>query len=242
MNKEQFINEITKLNINYTNEMLEKLEKYYEILYTENKKYNLTAITDKKEVFLKHFFDSLTITKIVDLDNQSLIDVGTGAGFPVIVLKIFFPKLDVTLLDSTTKKCIFLTKIVEELQLEKVKIINKRAEVYSKENREKYDIVTSRAVAPLKHLLEYSIPMLKVNGTFIALKSNITDEMKNIDKYYQRLSLKNETILQFQLPYENSLRTIYKVEKYNITEKKYQRQYYHPWCDWNSPYDMFALS
>lgn len=226
MNKEQFINEITKLNINYTNEMLEKLEKYYEILYTENKKYNLTAITDKKEVFLKHFFDSLTITKIVDLDNQSLIDVGTGAGFPGIVLKIFFPKLDVTLLDSTTKKCIFLTKIVEELQLEKVKIINKRAEVYSKENREKYDIVTSRAVAPLKHLLEYSIPMLKVNGTFIALKSNITDEMKNIDKYYQRLSLKNETILQFQLPYENSLRTIYKVEKYNITEKKYPRQYY----------------
>ena len=225
MNKEQFINEITKLNINYTNEMIEKLEKYYEILYTENKKYNLTAITDKKEVFLKHFFDSLTITKIVDLDNQSLIDVGTGAGFPGIVLKIFFPKLDVTLLDSTTKKCIFLTKIVEELQLEKVKIINKRAEVYSKENREKYDIVTSRAVAPLKHLLEYSIPMLKVNGTFIALKSNITDEMKNIDKYYQRLSLKNETILQFQLPYENSLRTIYKVEKYNITEKKYPRQY-----------------
>ena len=226
MNKEQFINEITKLNINYTNEMLEKLEKYYEILYTENKKYNLTAITDKKEVFLKHFFDSLTITKIVDLDNQSLIDVGTGAGFPGIVLKIFFPKLDVTLLDSTTKKCIFLTKIVEELQLEKVKIINKRAEVYSKENREKYDIVTSRAVAPLKHLLEYSIPMLKVNGTFIALKSNITDEMKNIDKYYQRLSLKNETILQFQLPYENSLRTIYKVEKYNIKEKKYPKQYY----------------
>ena len=225
MNKEQFINEITKLNINYTNEMLEKLEKYYEILYTENKKYNLTAITDKKEVFLKHFFDSLTITKIVDLDNQSLIDVGTGAGFPGIVLKIFFPKLDVTLLDSTTKKCIFLTKIVEELQLEKVKIINKRAEVYSKENREKYDIVTSRAVAPLKHLLEYSIPMLKVNGTFIALKSNITDEMKNIDKYYKKLSLKNETIIQFQLPYENSLRTIYKVEKYNVTTKKYPRQY-----------------
>lgn len=157
MNKEQFINEITKLNIKYTNKMLEKLEKYYQILYTENKKYNLTAITDKKEVYLKHFFDSLTITKIINLDNQSLIDVGTGAGFPGIVLKIFFPKLDVTLLDSTTKKCIFLKKIVEELQLEKVKIINKRAEVYSKENREKYDIVTSRAVAPLKHLLEYSI-------------------------------------------------------------------------------------
>ncbi len=225
MNKEQFINEIKKLNIKYTEEMLQKLEKYYEILYTENKKYNLTAITDKKEVFLKHFFDSLTITKIVDLDNQSLIDVGTGAGFPGIVLKIFFPKLDVTLLDSTTKKCIFLTKIVEELQLEKVKIINKRAEVYSKENREKYDIVTSRAVAPLKHLLEYSIPMLKVNGTFIALKSNITDEMKNIDKYYKKLSLKNETIIQFQLPSENSLRTIYKVEKYNVTAKKYPRQY-----------------
>ena len=225
MNKEQFINEIKKLNIKYTEEMLQKLEKYYEILYTENKKYNLTAITDKKEVFLKHFFDSLTITKIVDLDNQSLIDVGTGAGFPGIVLKIFFPKLDVTLLDSTTKKCIFLTKIVEELQLEKVKIINKRPEVYSKENREKYDIVTSRAVAPLKHLLEYSIPMLKVNGTFIALKSNITDEMKNIDKYYKKLSLKNETIIQFQLPSENSLRTIYKVEKYNVTAKKYPRQY-----------------
>ena len=108
MNKEVFIKELEKLNIRINNQQLEQLEKYYEILVTENKKYNLTAITNKEDVYLKHFYDSLTITKIIKLDSQSLCDIGTGAGFPGIVLKIMFPNLKVTLIESNGKKCNFL--------------------------------------------------------------------------------------------------------------------------------------
>ena len=111
------------------------------------------------------------------------------------------------------------------LELKNINVINARAEEYAKENREKYDIVTSRAVAPLKHLLEYSIPTLKINGSFISLKSNIDDELKNINNYYQKLHLKNESIIKFELPYELSLRTLYKVTKQKTTPLMYPRQY-----------------
>ena len=151
MNKELFIEELNKLNINPTIKQLEQLEKYYEILVTENQKYNLTAITDKESVYLKHFYDSLTITKIIELSNQSLCDIGTGAGFPGMVLKIFFPNLKVTLVDATLKKCNFLNYVIDELQLINIEVLNKRAEEFSSVVREQYDIVTSRAVAPLKH-------------------------------------------------------------------------------------------
>ena len=170
MNKEQFINELKKLNINITVDMMSKLEEYYHILVEENSKYNLTAITEESQVYLKHFYDSLTIVKIVELKDQYLLDIGTGAGFPGLVLKIVFPNLRIDLLDATNKKCIFLQNVINKLELKNINVINARAEEFSKQNREKYDIVTSRAVAPLKHLLEYSIPTLKVNGSFISLK------------------------------------------------------------------------
>ena len=128
---------------------------------------NLVLIYD---VYLKHFFDSLTLSKIINLNNQTLCDIGTGAGFPGMVLKIVFPNLEVTLVDSTEKKCKFLKLVIEKLNLTNIEVINARAEEYSKTTREKYDIVTSRAVAPLKHLLEYSIPLVKVNGNYIAMK------------------------------------------------------------------------
>jgi 16S rRNA (guanine527-N7)-methyltransferase len=112
MNKEQFIIEVSKLNIKLTDTMLEQLDKYYEILVSENSKYNLTAITDKAAVYLKHFYDSLTLSKIIELDNQSLCDIGTGAGFPGMVLKIVFPNLKVTLVDATLKKCKFLEMVI----------------------------------------------------------------------------------------------------------------------------------
>ena len=171
MNKELFINELKKINISLTDTMLEQLDTYYELLVTENKKYNLTSITDKGQVYLKHFYDSLTLSESIELDNQSLCDIGTGAGFPGMVLKIAFPNLNVTLVDATEKKCKFLKMVIDKLNLKGIEVINARAEEYSKEKREIYDIVTSRAVAPLKHLLEYSIPLVKVNGIYIAMIS-----------------------------------------------------------------------
>ena len=225
MNKEQFINELKKININISVDTLEKLNKYYNILVDENKKYNLTTITEEEDVYLKHFYDSLTIIKIIDLNNQYLLDIGSGAGFPGLVLKIVFPNLKIDLLDSTTKRCLFLEKVINELNLKDINVINARAEEYAKENREKYDIVTSRAVAPLKHLLEYSIPVLKINGSFISLKSNINEEIKNINNYYNKLYLNQETIINFELPFEFSLRTLYKVTKYKKTPQIYPRIY-----------------
>ena len=225
MNKEQFINELKKININITDDMLSKLDTYYQILVEENKKYNLTAITEESQVYLKHFYDSISIVRIIDLKDQYLLDIGTGAGFPGLVLKIIFPNLKIDLLDSTNKKCLFLQKVIDKLELKNIKVINARAEEYAKVNREKYDIVTSRAVAPLKHLLEYSIPTLKVNGNFISLKANLEEELTNINNYYQKLHLSNEEIIKYELPYEHSLRTLYKVTKNKSTPMIYPRIY-----------------
>lgn len=225
MNKENFINELKKININITEKQLNDLETYYNILIEENNKYNLTAITKKEDVYLKHFYDSLTIYKSIKLEKQYICDVGTGAGFPGLVLKIVFPNIKIDLIDATLKKCNFLKLVTEKLALKEVNIINDRIENYSKTNREEYDIVTSRAVAPLKHLLEYSIPLLKTNGLFIALKSELQEELKNIDNYYKKLYLTNESIINFKLPIENSNRTIYKIEKYKKTELIYPRKY-----------------
>ena len=225
MTKEEFIQELKKININISCDILIKLDKYYHLLITENEKYNLTNITEETSVYLKHFYDSLTITKAINLDNQKILDVGSGAGFPGLVLKIVFPNIKIDLLDSTAKRCNFLKQVIEELSLNDINVINARAEDYAKENREKYDIVTSRAVAPLKHLLEYSIPMLKINGYFIALKSNLTDELININNYYKKLHLEEPITYEFTLPKENSLRTIYKVKKTAKTDIIYPRQY-----------------
>lgn len=225
MNKEEFINELKKINIYISVDTLNKLDVYYHLLVEENSKYNLTAITEESQVYLKHFYDSISIVKIINLNNQYLLDIGTGAGFPGLVLKIIFPNLKIDLLDSTNKKCQFLKMVIDKLELKNINVINARAEEYAKDNREKYDIVTSRAVAPLKHLLEYSIPTLKINGNFISLKSNINEELQNINNYYQKLFLKDEKIIEYELPYEHSYRTLYKVTKTKETPLKYPRQY-----------------
>lgn len=225
MNKEKFIEELLKLNIEINDVQLEKLEKYCEILERENKSYNLTAITEKESVFLKHFYDSLTIVKIIDLNNESLCDLGTGAGFPGMVLKIIFPNLKVTLIHATLKKCNFLEKVIKELKLENIKVINARVEEYAKMEREKYDIVTARAVAPLKHLLEYGIPLLKVNGIFVAMKGNINEELNGIQNYENKLKIKQNKRIDFQLPIENSNRTLISFIKLEVTDNKYPRKY-----------------
>ena len=225
MNKEVFIEELKKLDIDINEEQLKKLDIYYQLLAEENKKYNLTAITEESSVYLKHFYDSLTIIKSILLTDEYICDIGTGAGFPGMVLKIVFPNIKIDLLDATAKKCAFLNMVISKLNLKDINVINARCEDYAKEVREKYDIVTSRAVAPLKHLLEYSIPLLKVGGSFVSLKSNIDEEMININNYYQKLSLANESIIKFKLPIENSDRTIYKIEKKSKTPNIYPRTY-----------------
>lgn len=225
MSREEFVNELKSFNIFPSEKQLDNLEKYYEILKEENKKYNLTRITNKDDVYLKHFFDSLTITKIVNLDKQSLCDLGSGAGFPGLVLAIIFPNLQITLIESNGKKCYFLNLIKEKLSLNNVKVINVRAEEYAREEREKFDIVTARAVAPLKHLLEYGIPLTKVGGSFIAMKSNVDEEMKNIENYYLKLNITLSDKIKFNLPIENSKRTLLKYIKNSKTDMKYPRKY-----------------
>ena len=225
MNKEEFIYEVSKLGINITDKQMKDLDIYYNLLVSENEKYNLTNITNEKAVYLKHFYDSLTIIKSIKLTNQYICDIGTGAGFPGMVLKIVFPNIKIDLLDATLKKCNFLNMVIARLKLKDINVINERAEEYSRQAREKYDIVTSRAVAPLKHLLEYSIPLLKINGSFIALKSHLDEELTNIDNYYKKLALINEDIIKFKLPFELSDRTIYKIEKSKKTSMLYPRSY-----------------
>lgn len=225
MNKETFIKELKKLNIELKKTTLAMLNEYYSILKEENQKYNLTRIIEEDDVYLKHFYDSLTITKIIDINNQSICDLGSGAGFPGLVLGICFPSAKLTLIESNGKKCNFLNIVKKKLNLNNVTIINTRIEEYAKENRELYDIVTARAVAPLKHLLEYGIPLVKINGVFIAMKANVENEEQNIDNYYNKLNIKEEQRIVFNLPHENSIRTLIKYQKEKETDKRYPRRY-----------------
>lgn len=225
MNREEFTKELKKINVELEDEIISNLEKYYNILKEENKKYNLTRIIEKEDVYLKHFYDSLTITKIVNIDNQSICDLGSGAGFPGLVLAICFPESKLTLIESNGKKCKFLNIVKEKLSLSNVIIINERVEEYAKNNRELYNIVTARAVAPIKHLLEYGIPLVKVDGNFIAMKSNVEEETKNIENYYTKLNIYLEAKQEFFLPKENSLRTLLKYKKKDKTNIKYPRRY-----------------
>jgi 16S rRNA (guanine527-N7)-methyltransferase len=167
----------------------------------------------------------LTITKIIDITNESIRDLGSGAGFPGLVLAICFPNTNLTLIESNGKKCNFLNIVKERLSLKNVNVINTRVEEYAKENRELFDVVTARAVAPIKHLLEYGVPLVKIEGYFIAMKSNVEEETKNIDNYYNKLYINLEEKKEFNLPKENSLRTLLKYQKKDITNIKYPRRY-----------------
>ena len=224
MNIDEFKLEVSKLGINVTSLELDKLEKYYDLLVEWNEKINLTAITLKKDVYLKHFYDSLTINKIIDLSEiDTLCDLGTGAGFPGIVLKIFFPQLKLTLVDALNKRIKFLEIVVNELSLDNVALVHARAEEYGKENRECFDVVTARALSSFPILLEYGIPLLKINGHLIAMRGlNDSDEGINA---LNVLNSKINKIIEFKLPYENSQRTIIDVVKLDKTSMKYPRKF-----------------
>lgn len=213
MNQNKFVEEINKLNININEEQLIQLNKYYELLVEYNKVMNLTGITEKEEVYLKHFYDSLTICKIVDLEKYYLLcDIGTGAGFPGIVIKIMFPNLKITLVDALNKRINFLNTVIKKLKLSNIETIHCRAEEYALKNRNRFDIVTCRAVASTNILLEYSIPLVKENGYFIPLKGKMENE-KNYDNALSKLNTILEDKIEFDLPIENSKRTILKFKK-----------------------------
>ena len=180
MNTEKFIKEVEKLNIKVTDQQLKDLETYKNLLIEYNQKFNLTAIKTEEEIYLKHFYDSLTLIKGINLEGKKkLLDIGTGAGFPGLVLKIFYPELETTLLDSNHKKILFLETVKKELNLKNITCLNSRAENLPKEYREYFDIVTSRAVAELRILCELSIPYLKVGGKFIAMKGTLKEEIND---------------------------------------------------------------
>lgn len=214
MNKEEFLKELQKLNITYDNKMLNQLEVYKEFLKEYNTHTNLTAIKEDNEIYLKHFYDSLTVVKVINLNEvNNLIDVGTGAGFPGMVLKIFFPDLNVTLLDSNNKKTKFLSELSEKLDVT-VDIVNDRIENYSKSNLNRYDVVISRAVANLRVLSELSLPLLRKDGLFISMKGNASEEIKEA---IHTLEIMNSKIIKkevFELYNNAGTRTILAIQKF----------------------------
>ena len=224
MNIDEFKIEVKKLGIEVTDEEISKLEKYADLLKEWNEKINLTAITEKDQVFLKHFYDSLTLVKIINLDKvDNLCDLGTGAGFPGIVLKIFFPQLKLTLVDALNKRINFLDVVVKELSLENVTLVHARAEEYGKDHRECFDVITARALSSFPILLEYSASLLKVHGHLIAMRG-LDDSSDGIDAL-KVLNLKINNVLEFKLPFEESNRTLVDVIKVDKTPQKYPRRY-----------------
>ena len=205
MNKEEFTKEVTKLGITLTEEQYEKLERFYNLLIEWNQRINLTRITEKEEVYLKHFYDSLTISKEVDLTKvKTLCDIGTGAGFPGVVLKIVYPNLKITLVDSLLKRVNYLNSIIKELDLKNIIAIHSRGEDF----QEKFDVVTARAVANIEKLLGFTMHLVSKEGIFIAMKANIDNELteevqKKINRKYNILRVN-----KFTLPKENSLRSL----------------------------------
>lgn len=224
MNKEDFISEVKKLGIDITELQLIMLDKYYNMLIQWNEKINLTAITQKEEVYLKHFYDSLTLSKEYNLDqNISICDVGTGAGFPGIVLKILFPKLKLTLVDSLQKRLNFLKEVITILDLKDVELVHSRMEDYSRKNAEKFDLITSRAVASTKILVEISFKSLKVSGNLILMKSSFEEELYNANNIINKIGGKLINVNKFQLPVENSNRALINIKKIKKTPDKYPR-------------------
>lgn len=225
MHKEEFITALKEININITKEIIEKLDTYYNMIIEYNSHTNLTRITKKEDVYLKHFYDSLTLIKCISLNNQLLLDVGTGAGFPGIVLKIVFPNLRITLVDSLNKRIVFLNSVIKKLKLTNIEAIHARAEDFANKNKEKYDIVTSRAVANLNTLSELCIPMVKVGGYFIPMKADAKEEIKSSENAIETLGGVIKQTIIFNLPFDAGTRTLIKVEKLSKTDSKYPRKF-----------------
>ena len=226
MNELEFYKELEKININLNDIQKEQLNIYYEYLVEYNSHTNVTSITNKEDVYLKHFYDSITLSKSTNFNEiNTMLDIGCGAGFPGLVLKIVFPHLNLTLLDSNNKKTTFCNNLTDKLKLENVNIINNRAEEYIKEKREYYDLVTARAVKDLSILNELAIPYVKVNGLFIAMKSDVEEELNNSKKGIEILGDKLLDTKTINLPNNTGIRNFVIIKKINQTNQKYPRSY-----------------
>ena len=225
MKFDELLKELNELEINCSNEQLNLLETLMKVTLETNEKFNLTAITNSDDFVEKMIYDSALALHDLELTNKSIIDVGTGAGFPGMVLKILEPKANVVLLDSTAKKINHLLGFAKEQNIN-VEGVAARAEDYARNNREKFDYATARAVSQLNILLELIIPMLKVGGTFIALKGQgYEDEINNSKEALRRLNCRIGQIFEFELPESHEKRAIIHIVKEKETNKKYPRQY-----------------
>jgi 16S rRNA (guanine527-N7)-methyltransferase len=234
-NREVLISGLKELEIDATEEMIEKLIASNDIMLKWNEKVNLTAITEEKEVFIKHFLDSATCLSTGYIrDGMSVIDVGTGAGFPGVPLKIYNSTLKITLLDSLNKRISYLNEVVKKLNLNKINTVHARAEEAgsSKDHRECYDIVLSRAVASMSVLCEYCLPFAKVGGFFLCQKgADIKNEMEEAGKSIKTLGGVVKEVKEYQLPFSDIKHSIIVIKKISATPTKYPRKPGKPAAD-----------
>lgn len=224
MNREEFINEVGKLGITIDDFKMQKLDQFYHLLEEWNQKINLTSIVKEEEVYLKHFYDSLTLSKNIDLTQKiKICDVGSGAGFPGIVLKIFYPNLDITLIDSLNKRVIYLNEVINKLELNDIRAIHTRMEDYSRLHDEEFDVITARAVASLPILCEICVRALKIDGQLIFMKANCEEELNTLLRIKNKLKIEVTKVNKFLLPIENSNRTIISINKMAKTDEIYPR-------------------
>jgi len=225
MTKEMLFSLLKENEINCSEEQLDLLMTFMESTLSTNEKFNLTAITDRDVFLEKMIFDSAMALKELDIADKSIIDIGTGAGYPGMVIRILEPKADVYLLDSTKKKIDYLKEFAKDHSL-KINGIDSRSEDYAKNNREKFDYAIARAVAPLNILLEIIIPLLKIGGTFIAMKGlGYENEINESKKAFDKLNIRIDHIFEFELPESKEKRAIIYLKKEKPTNKKYPREY-----------------
>lgn len=225
MNELEFIKQLETKGITLTPQQVNQFKQYFKILVEWNEKMNLTAITDEEGVYLKHFYDSLTIAFDFDFTDQNIVDVGAGAGFPSVPLKIVYPELKITIVDSLTKRITFLNHLFKELNLSNCQAISARAEDYAKDHRQKCDIVMARAVARLNILDELCLPLVKVGGYFLALKGlKATEELEEAGKGIVLLGGQVEKSIDFTLTNDNHRSNII-IKKERDTPAKYPRMF-----------------
>ena len=227
-NLEKFKNGLQQLHIALSEKQMEQFLQYYELLVEKNKVMNLTAITEFDEVVEKHFLDSVSLTQQMDLHQPlKVLDLGTGAGFPGIPLKIVFPELEITLMDSLNKRVLFLQDVIYSLQLQNIEAVHGRAEeaARNKKYRESFDLCVSRAVANISTLSEYCLPFVKIGGSFISYKSStIEDELKDGKKGIAILGGKVKDVYKFTLSDSKLQRSFVIIEKEKKTPKAYPRK------------------
>lgn len=229
MNPELFQETLEKENISLNAKQMKQFDQYLKLLQEWNEKVNLTAITEEEEVYLKHFYDSATLAHYIDFAEKpiKLCDVGSGAGFPSIPLKILFPNIEVTIVDSLKKRITFLELLVKELGLENVHLYHARAEDFGqrREIRNSFDVVTARAVANLSVLAEFCLPITKIGGIFAAMKgAKASEELNDSKKAIKTLGGKTQEVASFELPEEAGERNIILIQKERKTPGKYPRK------------------